>query len=194
MGTFSHSYVVVDSTPEALIDFYRLDGTDAFIYPDGNNFCAICDDNDDEPDLNLLAKLTEKLQAKAFLGQVFDSSVFVATIFDKGVVVDEYIDYPDPLPGLVTGNPILYMNRAITIDQRAAEWASLFNVPHQEKTLADLLRRRNDYLFAEDFHEAVLQTLTLPTFMLGLYFVQIERAYMTDQELRKALLCVNVES
>jgi hypothetical protein len=190
MGAFSHSYVVAGSTPEALLVFYRANDTRAFIYPDEHNICAICDDNDDEPDLDLLAKLSEKLQAKAFLGQVFDSSVFVATLFSNGVAVDEYIDYPGPLPGLVTGSPVLYLNRAVTIEQRAIEWASLFNVPQQGNAFASLLHKRDDYLFAEDFHEAVLQTLMLSTFMVGLYFIQIERAYDSDLELRKVLLRV----
>jgi hypothetical protein len=194
MGTFAHSYVVVGATPEALITFYRANGTEAFIYSDEHGNCAICDDNDDEPDLDLFTELSKQLQAKVFLGQVFDSSVFVATIFHQGVAVDEFIDYPDYLPSLVMGNPILYLNRLVSIEQRAAEWATLFGVPHQENALANLLHRRSDYPFAEDFHEAVLQGLMLPTAMVEQYFIEIERAYTNEPEARKVLRHANSES
>jgi hypothetical protein len=191
MGMFTHSYVIDGSTPEALLAFYRAEGTRAFIYPGERNTCAICDDNDDEPDLDLLAELTKKLQAKALLGQVFDSSVFVSTVFNCGVAIDEYIDYPGHVFGLEFGGSVLHLNRELTIEKRATEWASLFEVPNQEDTLAKIFRLRIDYLFAEDFHESVLQALMLPTAMVGQYFVEIERAYMTESEARKVLLYAN---
>jgi hypothetical protein len=194
MGMFAHSYVVFGSSPEDLLTFYRTDGTRAFIFPDARNTYAICDDNDDEPDLNLLKKLSDKLQAKIFLGQVFDSSVFVATIFDQGEAVDEYIDYPDYLPGLTFGNTVLYLSRDLTIEQRAAEWVALFDVPQQENAVADILHRRSDYPFAEDFHEAVLQALILSTAMVGQYFINIEHAFTTEPEARKELLYARSES
>jgi len=194
MGTFAHSYVVVGSTPEALVSFYRANGTQAFIYRDERGNCAICDDNDDEPDLELLAELSKKLQAKVFLGQVFDSSVFVATIFHQGVAIDEFIDYPDYLPSLVMGNPILYLDRVVTVEQRATEWATLFDVSHQKDALAGLLHQRTDYSFAEDFHEAVLQALMLPTAMVGQCFLEIEQAYMNEPEARRVLWYANSES
>jgi hypothetical protein len=188
MGTFSHSYIVMGATPDSLLAFYRADGTRAFIYAEDRNVCAVCDDNDDEPDLELLINLTNKLQTKALLGQVFDSSAFVATTFDRGAAIDEYIDYPEYLPGLVTGNPILYLNRVLTTEERATEWSTLFETPHKASTLADLLDRRAEYDFAEDFHESILQALMLPTAMVGQVFVQIERAYQAEPGARKVLL------
>jgi hypothetical protein len=142
----------------------------------------------------LLIKLSDKLQAKVFLGQVFDSSVFVATIFSQGEVVDQYVDYPEYLPGLAFSDPILDLNRELTSEQRAAEWAALFDVPQQENVLTDLFRRRGDYPFAEDFHEAVLQTLMLSTAMVGQYFVDVEQAFTNEPEARKVLLYANGES
>lgn len=194
MGTFAHSYVVLGCSPENLLDFYRADGTRAFIFPDARNTYAICDDNDDEPDFDLLIKLSGQLQAKVFLGQVFDSSVFVATIFNQGEAVDQYVDHPEYLPGLAFSDPILDLNQDLTVEQRAAKWAVLFDVPEQENAIADILRRRNDYSFADDFHDAVLQALKLSTAMVGQYYINIERAYTSEPEARKVLLYANGEA
>ena len=194
MGTFAHSYVVFGTSSQDLLSFYRADGTRAFIFPDERNNYGICDDNDDEPDLDLLTKLSDKLQAKVFLGQVFDSSVFVATIFNQGEAVDQYVDYPEYLPDLASNDPILDLNQDFTIEQRAAKWAALFEVPQQANALADLFHSRNDYTFAEDFHEAVLQALLLSTAMVGQYFVNVEQAFTNEPEARKVLLYANGES
>jgi hypothetical protein len=194
MGTFSHSYIILGTSSEALLSFYRTNGTRAFIFPDERNNYAICDDNDDEPDLDLLTNLSDELQAKVFLGQVFDSSVFVATIFNLGKVVDQYVDYPEYLPGLAFSNPILHPSRKLTIEQRAAEWTALFDVPQQEDALRDVFHRRNDHLFAEDFHEAVLQTLMLSTAMVGQFFIEIERAFEDEPVAQNVLLFANGES
>ncbi len=194
MGTFAHSYVVFGTSSDELLSFYRADGTRAIIFPDERNTYAICDDNDDEPDIDLLIKLSDKLQAKVFLGQVFDSSVFVATIFSQGEAVDQYVDYPEYLPELAFSDPILDLNQDWTIEQRAARWAALFDVPQQENVLTDLFRRRSEYPFAEDFHEAVLQALMLSTAMVGQYFVEVEQAYTNEPEARKVLLYANGES
>lgn len=194
MGTFAHSYIVFGCSSEDLLAFYRADGTRAFIFPDARNTYAICDDNDDEPDVDLLIKLSGKLQAKVFLGQVFDSSVFVATIFDHGEAVDQYVDFPEYLPGLVFSDPILNLNRDLTVEQRVVEWTALFDVPEQVDALADLFRRRADYPFAEDFHEAVLQALKLSTAMVGQYFVDIEKAFEDEPDAQTVLLFANGES
>ena len=194
MGTFAHSYVVSGCSPEDLLTFYRADGTRAFIFPDERNTYAICDDNDDEPDLDLLIKLSGQLQAKVFLGQVFDSSVFVATIFSQGEAIDQYIDYPEYLSGLAFSDPILDLNQDLTVEQRAAKWVALFEVPQQQNALAVLFRRRSDYPFAEDFHEAVLKALMLSTAMVGQYFVDVEQAFTNEPEAQKVLLYANGES
>jgi hypothetical protein len=194
MGTFAHSYVVVGCSPEDLLAFYRTDGTRAFIFPDDRNTYAICDDNDDEPDLDLLIKLSDKLQARVFLGQVFDSAVFVATIINLGKVIDQYVDYPEYLPGLAFSDPILNLNRDFTVEQRAVEWTAVFDAPQQENVLADLFRQRSDHLFAEDFHEAVLQVLKLSTAMVGQYFVEIEKAFEDEPEAQNVLLFANGEA
>ena len=97
MGAFSHSYVVAQVTPQALLAFYQAQGTRAYIYPDQHNHYAICDDNDDEADLEVIIELAAKLQATALLGQVFDSAVFVGTLINRGTILDEHIDYPDYL-------------------------------------------------------------------------------------------------
>ena len=179
---------------EDLLDFYRADGTRAFIFPDERNTYAICDDNDDEPDVDLLLKLSSKLQAKVFLGQVFDSSVFVATIFDHEEVVDQYVDYPEYLLGLAFSDPILNLNRDLTVEQRAVKWAALFDVPEQENILAGLFRRRTDYPFAEDFHKAVLQALKLSTAMVGQCFVEIEKALEDEPDAQTVLWFANGKS
>jgi len=194
MGMFAHSYVVLGSSPENLLAFYRADGTRAFIYPDERNTFAICDDNDDEPDLDLLIKLSEKLQVKVFLGQVFDSTVFVATVFNQGEAVDQYVDHPEFLPGLAFSNPILHLNRNLTLEQRAAKWATIFDVPHQENALANLFHNRSDYHFAEDFHEAVLKTLMLSTAMVGQFYIEIERSYTNEPDTRNVLFYSGSES
>ena len=194
MGTFAHSYVVFGSSPESLLSFYRADGTRALIFPDVRNTYAICDDNDDEPDFDLLIRLSDELQVKIFLGQVFDSSVFVATIFSQGEAVDQYVDYPEYLPELAYSDPVLHLNPDITLEQRAAKWAALFDVPQQEDVVAELLRRRGEYPFAEDFHEAVLQALMLSTAMVGQYFVEVEQAFTNEPEARKVLLYASGES
>src|SRR3972149_6246088 len=95
MGMSTNSYVVVGSTAEALAAFYQAQGTRAFIFRDERNRCAICDDNDDEADLSVIAEMTNTLQVAALLGQVFDSSVFVGTIYTQGQARDEYIDSPE---------------------------------------------------------------------------------------------------
>ncbi len=56
MGTFAHSYVVFGTSSDELLSFYRADGTRAIIFPDERNTYAICDDNDDEPDIDLLIR------------------------------------------------------------------------------------------------------------------------------------------
>ncbi len=187
MGMFAHSYVVVGTTPEALVDFYHKDGTRAFIFSDEQNACAICDDNDDMPDLDLLVKLTKDLKVKAFLGQVMDSSVFVGTVFDSGIVIDEYIDYPERVEGLNDGESVYFLDRTIDHEGRAAEWSELFNVPQQKSKLTDLFHRRDEFLFAEDFHQAILQALLLPDAMIGQSFIEIEDTYNTYQETRDVL-------
>lgn len=84
MGMFTHSSFVVGPTGEALAAFYQTQGTRALILRNDQNRFAICDDNDDEADLSVVAELTDKLQVVAILGQVFDSSAFVGTIYDRG--------------------------------------------------------------------------------------------------------------
>ncbi len=187
MGMFSHSYVIADTNIEDLLNYYRTEGTQAYIYPAEHNAFNICDDNDDEPDLELLLELTGKLHTVAFLGQVFDSSVFAGTIFNSGEAIDEYIDYHDLLEGLASGSSILNLHRLITVEQRAAEWTNLFHAPQQEKALRDIFNRRADFFFSEDFHISLLQTLLLPDAMIGQEFTQIERAYNTYPETRKVL-------
>ncbi len=120
--------------------------------------------------------------------------MFVATIFSQGEAVDQYVDYPEYLPELAFSDPILDLNQDWTIEQRAARWAALFDVPQQENVLTDLFRRRSEYPFAEDFHEAVLQALMLSTAMVGQYFVEVEQAYTNEPEARKVLLYANGES
>jgi hypothetical protein len=193
LGTFAHSYVIANSTPEALMGFYAANGSRAFIYPVERDLCAICDDNDDEADLSLLTELSAQLQALALLGQVFDSSVFVGTLFDRGKVIDEYIDYPEYLAsgGLAFGGSVLYLNRAVTIEQRAAEWAGAFGVSDQAQALADVIRQREEYLFAEDFHTMVLNSLLLPAAMVGARYIELEQAYNGEPEARKVLLHAN---
>src|SRR5574337_1232975 len=95
MGKFTHSTVIVGATAQALAVFYRAKGTKAFIFQDERSICAICDDNDDEADLDLIEEVTAEFQTIALLCQVFDSTVFVGTIFNRGIAIDEYIDYPD---------------------------------------------------------------------------------------------------
>ena len=193
MGTTAHSYVVADSTPEAILGFYRINGTRAFIYPTEHHLSAICDDNDDEADLSVLTELSAHLQAYVLLGQVFDSAVFVGTLFHRGTIIDEYIDYPEylALGGLTDGSSVRFLNRALTIEQRAGDWASAFGVLHQSEALADVIRRREEFTFAEDFHEAVLHSLTLPTAMVGARYIEIERAYNSYSETREKLLHAN---
>ncbi len=191
MGKFTNSYIVVGSTGEALVAFYQAQGTRAFIFQDDDNHCVICDDNDDEADLDLIAELTDKLHAIALVGQVFDSSTFVGTIYNQGTAIDEYIDYPEY--SLDSWESVLYLNRDLSVEQRATEWTSLFNAAHNSDALADVFRRRAEYVFAEDFYEALLEALALPTVMVGATYWELERAYETDAEARQALLHVSSE-
>jgi hypothetical protein len=188
MGQFTNSYVVVGSTAEALVDFYRAQGTRAFIFQGVGNRCAICDDNDDEADLGVIAELTGRLQVTALLGQVFDSSVFVGTIYDRGEAVDEYIDSPEYRLESESGESILYLNRDLSTSQRATEWASLFGVPQNADALAEVLRRRDDHLFAEDFYASLLQALELPTFMVGTTYGGLVQLCETDPEAKNDLI------
>jgi len=194
MGKFTNSYVVIGSTGEALVAFYQAQGARAFIFQDDRNRCAVCDDNDDEADLDLIAELTNEIQAIVLVGQVFDSSIFVGTIYNRGTAIDEYIDYPEYSLELDSGESVLHLNRELSVEQRATEWANLIGVAQRSDILADVFRRREEYVFAEDFYTAVLEALELPSVMVGATYWELTRAYETDSEARKALLHVDNES
>lgn len=192
MGKSTNSCVIVGTTSEALAAFYETQGTQVFIFQDENERFAVCDDNDDEADLDQIAELTNQLNAIALVGQVFDSNTFVGTIYNRGTAVDEYIDYPTQ--SLEFEMSVLNLDRELTVEQRATEWTSLFDVVHNSSALADVFRGRDKYAFAEDFYTAVLETLGLPTVMVGATYWELERAYETDAEARQALLRVSGES
>ncbi|HET7087086.1 MAG TPA: hypothetical protein VFL17_00400 [Anaerolineae bacterium] len=135
----------------------------------------------------MIEELTDTLQAIALLGQVFDSSVFVGTIYSRGEALGEYIDYPE-YPLEFENVSLLYLNRDVSIEQRATEWASLFGVPQHSSALADVFRRRDEYHFAEDFYTSLLEALALPTVMVGATYWELVRAYETDPEAQKALI------
>jgi hypothetical protein len=191
MGRFTNSCVVVGSTSKAIAAFYQARGTRAFIFQDDRNRCAICDDNDDEADLSLIAELTDTLQVLALLGQVFDSSVFVGTIYNRGVAIDEYIDYREYSLEFDSGESVLYMNRDLSIEQRATEWASLFDVAQNSSAVAEVFRRRDEFVFAEEFYTSLLEALALPTVMVGATYWELGRAYETDAGAQKALIHVS---
>jgi hypothetical protein len=191
MGKFTHSYVIVGPPAERLADFYRTQNATAFIFQDNPNACAILEE--DDADLSLIAEATAEFQTSALLGQVLDSSVFVGTVYDRGVAIDEYIDYPEGLFGRVMDELILNLDRDLTIEQRAAEWANLFGASESNSALANVFRQRDKYVFAEEFHAALLEALRLPTVMVGAEFREIEDAYRSDVEAREALVYIQGE-
>ena len=188
MGKNAFCCVVVGCSAQALAVFYQAEGTRAFLDQDANGACAICDDNDDEPDLSLVAKVTAKFQTAALLGQVYDSSVFVGTIYERVLAIDEYIDYPERVSGLAYGDSILYLGRALPPEQRAAEWTAILGVGRDSSALAEVIRRRDDYIFAEDFHVAVLEGLGLPSGLAGVTYRELERYFNSEAEARKVLI------
>lgn len=44
------------------------------------------------------------------------------------------------------------MNRELSIEQRATEWANLFGIAHSSSKLAEVFRTRDKYLLAEEFY------------------------------------------
>lgn len=188
MGKFTHSYVIIGTTAKALVDFYRAQDTQVFIFQDERSVCAVCEE--DEAEFSLIAEVTSEFQAVALFGQVFDSSVFVGTIYKQGVAIDEYIDYPEAVFSYGSDGLILNLNRVLTIEQRAAEWANLFGVSENESTLANIFRRRDKYVFAEEFFDSLLEVLGLPAVLVGMEYEELKDAYKSNPETRKALLRV----
>ena len=184
MGKFTHCCIVTGTTAEALASFYESSGMQAFIFQDRRRRCAVCDD-DDEADLDLVAQLTARFQTAALLGQILDSSVFVGTIYNREVAVDEYIDYPDSLFAYIDEDSVSNVNRALSIEQRAAEWATLFDARNTSEILADVFRRRDEYVFAEEFFAALLEALKLPTVLVGADCSDVERIYNVDPVAQK---------
>jgi hypothetical protein len=114
--------------------------------------------------------------------------VFVGTVYNKGVAVDEYIDYPDSLFAYVDEDSVSNVNRALSIEQRAAEWATLFDARKKSEILADVFRRRDEYVFAKEFFATLLEALKLPTVLVGADYSDVEQIYDVDPAAQKMFL------
>ena len=140
----------------------RLNGRHAAVSPIVRDFTVVWDEESETQNVRILEALTKRLSHElscpAWAVLNHDDDVFLYMLFVDGEKLDEYNSCPGYFGGAGVGPE----------GGNAALLAKTFGAVSAAKLVEAILRDQDGYTFAVERHQALIETLGMPTFGVGM--------------------------
>lgn len=167
MGNFYTNVVLYRADRVSIIA--ELKGRRAAVSPTVRGLTVVWDEQSESQDVRILEALSKRLSneincpALAVLNH--DDDVFLYLLFVRGEKLDEYNSCPEYFGGSGSGPQ----------GGNASLLAKTFEAEAAAKSVDAILHSQDEYTFAVERHQALVQALGIPTFGVGMGYEYLTR-------------------